>query len=97
MKTVTYQEYENDLNAFIKKHSKKSDLHIWTSPFIDGEYRKEYMYEDGASFYEINNHSYIEEATFTLHGITVKANVKMIKHEYFSTDLPESKIYYERV
>ena len=96
MKTVDYQQYEKDLNAFILKHSKKSDLHVWTSPFKDGEYRKEYLFEDGASFYEINRHDYEEEITTTVHGISVKATVKLIKHEYFSTDESESKLWYER-
>lgn len=97
MKQVNYNEYENDLNSFIKKHSKKSDLHVWTSPLTNGEYHKEYLFEDGNGFYEINNMNYTEEIELEVHGIKAKAEVKMVKHEYWSTDEGTSKYWYERV
>ena len=96
MNIVNYTEYSNDLDKFIKKHSKKSDLHIWTSPIENGEYRKEYLFEDGASFYEINKMNYSEQTEIEIHGIWVMVEVNMIKHEYFSTDEGISKYWYEK-
>ena len=96
MNIVNYQTFENDLNSFISKHSKKSDLHIWTSPLKDGEYRKEYLFEDGASFYEINRMNYSEQVEIEVHGLWMMVEVKMIRHEYFSTDEGTSKYWYEK-
>lgn len=96
MNIVNYQTYENDLNSFISKHSKKSDLHIWTSPLTDGEYHKEYLFEDGSGFYEINNTNYKEDVEVEVHGITIKVEIKIVKHEYWSTDTSSSKIWYEK-
>lgn len=96
IKTVNYAEYQNDLNKFIKKHSKKSELHVWTSSLTNGQYHKEYLFEDGTGFYEINNMNYKEDVEVELHGITIRTTVKMVKHEYYSTDESGSKIWYEK-
>ena len=96
MKQVNYSEYQKDLNEFIKRHSKKSDLHVWTSALVDGEYHKEYLFEDGNGFYKINNMNYIEKVEIEVHGLIVIAEVKMVKHEYYSTDDSVSKYWYEK-
>lgn len=94
--TVTYNEYSKDLQRYIAKHSKKSDYKVYTSPFYHNEYHKEYCFEDGSTFYEINNHNYWEEVEIEVHGIKMKTTVLMIRHEYFSTDDATSKYWYER-
>lgn len=97
MKQVNYKEYTDDLNRFIEKHSKKYDMNIWTSPITNGEYRKEYAFEDGNSFYEINNLNYIEEVEVEVKGIKVKVDVKLVNHEYWSSDDSTSKYWYEKI
>lgn len=97
MKTVDYRTYEKELNEFISRHSKKSDLHIWTSPFVNGEYHKDYLFEDGATFTEVNTHDYKESVIVTIHGIQMTAVVNLIRHEYWSTDDSESHVWYEAI
>ena len=93
MLTVTYSEYMKDLEAFHKKH-RKADLQVYTSPLINNTYHKEYCYSDGAVFAEVNEMVHHEEITVDVHGIEIKTTVKMIKHEYWTTET-KSKYWYE--
>lgn len=97
MKEVDYSTYERELNEFIRKHSKKSDLHIWTSAFVNGQYHKDYLFEDGATFTEVNEHDYKEMVVVELHGKKIQTIVRMIRHEYWSTDDSESHVWYESI
>ena len=97
MREVTYKEYSDDLASFIKKHSKKYDLKVYTSPLQNGEYHKNYVFENGAEFTEINEMNYYEVVTIMVHNIPVDVKVNMIKHEYWSTDDSASKYWYEKV
>ena len=56
---------------------------------------KEYLYEDGASFWEYNR---VIDATAvaSVKGITFPVSVKLIEHEYWSTDNAGSKYWYEK-
>lgn len=96
MITVNCNRYQEDLNQFIKKHSKDADLQILTSPFENGRYHKDYLFSDGAWFTEINYMNHTEEIETEVHGIIVKATIKMIKHEYWSTDNSTTKYWYEK-
>lgn len=93
--TVTYEEYTRDLQRFINKHSKKYDCRVYTSTLYHGQYHKEYCFENGATFYEINDLDYWEKVEIVVHGIKMETTVQMIKHEYYSTDDATSKYWYE--
>lgn len=96
MKTVTYEEYNRDLSAFLRKHGAKSDWHVYTSPLQEGQYHKNYVFEDGAEFVEINELNYREPVEVVVHGITISTVVHLIRHEYWSTDDSVSKYWYEK-
>ena len=40
--------------------------------------------------------NYMEEVEIEIHGVTVKTNVMLVKHEYYSTDNATSKYWYEK-
>lgn len=92
MMTVTYDEYMKDLKAFTKKHP---DFTVRTSGFTNETYHKSYIAKDG-EFTEINEHAHWDEITGTSHGITYTLPVQVIRHEYWSTDNPTSKYWYEK-
>lgn len=96
MRTVKYDEYMNDLQAFIKRHSKKYDWKVWTSPLKDDTYRKTYTFEDGSQFIEVNELGYAEVVDIEVHGIKTSVPVELIRHEYWSTDDAVSKYWFER-
>ena len=96
MRTVTYKEYMEDLQKFIEKHSKKYDYRVETSPFVDNRYHKEYLFEDGATFMEVNNMDVAELVEVQAHGMTFTTEIHFIKHEYWSTDDAVSKFWFER-
>lgn len=96
MNIVKYEEYAEDLTRFINKHSIKSKLtEIWTSQFENNMYRKAYMFEDGAEFWEVNRVIY-ERAASEIKGIRFTVDVKLIEHEYWSTDDSKSRYWYEK-
>ena len=94
MKKVTDKEFYKDLQAFCQKHGKKQDWKVVTSPYANGQYHKEYMFEDGAIFTDVN---YLEGEYYEVEikelGFTSK--VPVIKHEYWTTDDATSKFWYE--
>ena len=97
MVTVTFKEYNEDLAKFISKHSKKYNYKVYTSPFENNQYHKNYCFEDGATFTEINEMSVAEEVEVEVHGLKFKVDVHFIRHEYWSTDDATSKYWYEKV
>ena len=94
MNTVTYEKYMNDLVKFVGKHSKKNDFRVETSPMINDRYDKKYLFEDGSTFWEINE-IITEEVEVEVHVITCKAQVELYRHEYWSTDDSSTKYWYE--
>ena len=96
MRTVTYEEYRKDLNSFVDKHSRKYDYKVYTSPFENNQYHKNYCFEDGATFTEINEMHVIETVEIEVHGLKFNVNVHLIRHEYWSTDDASSKYWYEK-
>lgn len=86
MTTVTSTQYYDDLKNFIIKHTKKGEYKVYTSPFENGQYHKDYAFEDGSMFTEVNEMNYEEEVEIVVHGLTIKKTVKLIKHEYWSTE-----------
>ena len=96
MITTNWEEYQNDLAKFIQKHSKKYDWRVVTSPYENGQYRKEYLFEDGSTFTDIN---YLENEFYEvmIEDLGFSAKIPVIKHEYWSTDNATSKYWYEHI
>lgn len=91
MTTVTSTQYYEDLRDFIARHG---DYKVYTSPFVNGQYHKEYAFEDGAMLTEVNEMEYKEEVEIMIHGLKIKKIVEMIRHEYWSTEF-SSKYWFE--
>lgn len=96
MTKTTYEGYLNDLEKFINKHSKKADWRVITSPYKNGQYHKQYVFEDGAILTDVN---YMEGETYPVfvEELGFTANIPVIKHEYWSTDESGSKYWYEHL
>lgn len=95
MNQVTYGEYRKDLDNFIAKHCKKSDIDVYTSPYSDGQYRKAYTYMDG-QFTEINREVW-KKVMVEVFNSWIEIEVHAIEHEYWSTDDSKSKYWYEAI
>lgn len=96
MTIVTYKDYSDDLKKFINKHSAKSELtEVVTSSYENGMYRKSYLYEDGSEFFEVNRTVRAKANAETV-GLKFEIEVKLIEHEYWSTDESKSKYWYEK-
>ncbi len=99
MNTVTYKDYNNDLIKFCQKHS-KHELRVYTSPFIDNQYIKSWYYSDGSEFHEVNqNVTEVVTVPVEIHGIKLDKTfeIKLVKHEYWSSDNSVSKYWYEKL
>lgn len=98
--TVNYNTYDNEKMAFIRKHGKKYDWKVETSPMDQyGVYYKTYIFENGACWYERMSPAYrSKEVETEIEGITVKATIgiKLFETEFWSSDDPNSKKYYEK-
>lgn len=92
--TVTYEEYTKEKIAFIRRHCKKSNCRVHTSPMVNNRYHKEYYWEDGANWYETTE-LISEPKVIVVHDITLTVNVEMWRTEYWSTECG-SKYFYER-
>ncbi len=95
--TVNYETYTADKQAFIKKHG-KGDWKVETSAMDEyGCYHKEYIFDDGAIFYEVMRPEYFkQEVEIATTMVKVEVEVKMLSTEYWSSDDAKSKKYYEK-
>lgn len=92
---TTYESYMKEKVKFIRKHNKKSECSVFTSPMENNRYHKEYCWNDGHEWIEITE--LIEEkANVRVHGILITVPVKFWKTEFWSTENPKSKYLYER-
>lgn len=94
--TVNFEEYQKDLKRFCKKHNQNGECKIETSPMINNCYHKNYIYDDGSNFTEINE-IVVEEVEVKVHGIFIKVDVQLWRTEYYSTDDSKSKYFYQNV
>lgn len=91
--TTTYKEYLESKTAFFQKHN--YDYKLNTSGMDEyGRYYKDYIFEDGATWYEAMTPTY-EKETVTIRRVQVEVEVKMLRTEYWSND-HASKYYYEK-
>lgn len=95
--TVNYNEYSNDKKAFFSKHD--NDFNTFTSSMDEyGRYHKEYVFSDGAIWYELMRPEYVtEDIELEVKGVKVKTQikVKLFRIEFWSTE-SGSKYYYEK-
>lgn len=93
-KTVTFSEY-------LKEHTEFANRHVATG-FCgyqfkqDGEkIMREFRWDDGAFWHE-ETEQVIEKTNVETHGLIVKANVKLWKTTYWSSENHELKCFYEQ-
>lgn len=96
--TVDYRTYDNEKQSFIKKHS-QTNWKIETSSMDEyGRYHKEYVFEDGAIWYEVMSPEWFKmdvEVEINFCKVKRTIEVKMFRTEFWSTDDSHSKYYYE--
>lgn len=91
--TVKFNEYNDDKNNFFKKHDYNFKCGI-SSMDEYGCYHKEYVFEDGAIWYEAISPEYVDyEVEVKL--VKIHETIKMFRTEFWSTE-SASKYYYER-
>lgn len=95
--TVNYEEYGNAKHDFIKKHG-NGEWKVETSPMDEyGRYHKEYIFDDGAIWYEIMSPEYFKQEVEVAHTmVKVTVEIKMFRTEFWNSDNAQSKFYYEK-
>lgn len=94
MKVVDYKGYAEAKQKFMEAH--EYDYRIETSPMDEyGRYYKNYIFEDGAIWYETMMPVY-ETVTVEVHKCTVSTEIKFFRTEFWSSDDAESCFYYEK-
>lgn len=93
MATVTYNEYNEAKMSFFDRHD--HTYKTSTSPMIDDVWHKEYVFEDGAIWYERYEHVYIP-VTVDVMRCKVDVEVEMLKNEFWSTDNSKSREVYSQ-
>ena len=92
--TATFKEYMADKEAFAKKHNKKAECKVFTSPMENNRYHKEMCWSDGHMWCEVTE-MITEDVEAEAHGIKVTVPVTLWRTEVWSTEQP-SKYMYER-
>lgn len=92
MEIVTMKQYYEVIQKFVAKHSIEK---VETSPFVDGQYYKNYLGENGSAGTEINRVVY-ETVEVEVKGLKVKVEVKLLETEWFDTDNGKSIYMYQR-
>ena len=94
MKIVDCIEYGTEKRAFMEKHD--YDYRVETSSMDEyGRYHKEYIFQDGAIWYEQMS-PVTETATIELHKCTIPVEVKFFRTEYWTNEDSESRYLYEK-
>lgn len=92
--TTTYNDYIEVKKAFFKKHNNEFTTHTSSLDEYNG-YHKEYVFEDGAIWYEVNSIEYVEYEV-EVKMVKIKEQAKMLRTEFWSSDDARSSYYYER-
>ena len=91
--TGTAKEYEASKKNFFKKHN--NDFNTETSPMMNDTYHKEYMFRDGAIWYEVIRPVY-EKVEVEVRKVKTQIDIKLCEVEYWNTDNANSMTYCER-
>lgn len=89
---VTYQEYNDEKQAFFRKH--KNDYELETQGGSAEYYRKTYAFKDKAVWYEVMMKQTVSERV-EVYKCNVNVELDMLQTEYWSSDDSKSKFYYE--
>lgn len=96
--TVNYEEYRKIKKNFFNRHN--GEFKTFTSPMDKyGTYHKEYVFEDGATFYEVMSPEFASkevEVEIKMVKIVSNVEVKLFKTEFWSSDDAVSRCYYEK-
>lgn len=101
MKVVSYKQYNEQKTLFFNKHD--YDFTIHTSGMdCYGTYHKEYVFEDGAIWYEVVS---LAQEEVKLEGVSTITNTKVFgtklveynKIEFWSSDNSISQYWYETI
>ena len=92
MNTVTSYEYEELKKKFFHKHN--NEFQCDTQGNSAEYYHKTYVFEDGATWYEVMMKIY-ESVEAEAHGIKIPVEVELMQVEFWSSDDAESKYYFE--
>lgn len=92
--TVDIKIYDKEKREFFQKHD--NDFSCDTSSMDEyGCYHKEYVFEDGAVWYEVMSPEYADyEVEVKL--VKIHETIKMFRTEFWSSDNSSSKYYYEK-
>ena len=88
---VKESDYYDEKRKFFKKH--KNNFETITKGSSAEDYRKIYVFKDGAEWYE-NMSRVIEEVEIEIYLCKVKTTVDLFKVEIYNSDDGESKYYY---
>ena len=92
--TVSYKEYNEMKKNFFEKHD--FDFKTNTSSLDEyNRYHKEYIFADGAMWYEVMSPEW-EEVEAEVKYVKVKVSVKLFRTEFWSSDDATSRYYYEK-
>lgn len=92
--TVTFSEYFKEQMEFANRHIQNGACSYHTKPYGNG-FQSTFRWKDGAQWNEITE-PVTEEIAVETHGIVVKANAKLWKTTFWSTENAEIKCFYEQ-
>ena len=90
--TVNYSEYAELKGKFFRKHD--NDYELQQGGTSAEYYHKEYVFKDGAIWYEVMTKTY-EVETIEIKYCKCEVSVAMLRTEFWSSDNAESNYYYE--
>lgn len=93
MNIIKYSDYDNIKKDFFRKH--KNDFTIDTTGNSAEYYRKTYVFNDGAIWYEVMT-KVTQKVEITVNLCDVKVYVDLMQTEFWSTDESNSSFYYEK-
>ena len=94
-RTTTYSDFDKEYTAFARKHNAKAERYEFSS-LRDNTIHKTVSWSDGAIWWEITECEYFEQVEVIVHGIEMTVSVPLRRTEYWSTEDPESKYFYQK-
>lgn len=97
MTIVDYDTYETDKLNFFRKQNYGHTR--YTTPLTNGEYHTNFIFENGAVYYEHCSTVYETVSVNTIVKgvkVTLTQNVKLFRVEYWTSEDAHSKFYYSK-
>lgn len=92
MRIVSMKEYYETVSKFVNKHEVAK---VETSAFVNEQWYKDYLCEDGAFGKEINRTVY-EKVEVEVKGLKINVDIKLLETEWFDTDNGKSIYVYQK-